>query len=81
MSGSSSTGGQLESLKSFKTLSIRTPDGEEMPVFGKDLAKEVGCRYGAPAQRMQLDPIDRLPVAGFLEQKRLLRRTNAIRLC
>jgi uncharacterized protein len=33
---------------------IRTPDGEEMPVFGDDLAKEVGRRYGAPVQMMQL---------------------------
>jgi len=33
---------------------IRTPDGEEVPVFGKDLATEVGRRYGAPVQMMQL---------------------------
>src|SRR6267378_1260671 len=33
---------------------IRTPDGEEMPVFGDDLAAEVGRRYGAPVQMMQL---------------------------
>jgi uncharacterized protein YcbX len=33
---------------------IRTPDGDEMPVFGEDLAKEVGRRYGAPVQVMQL---------------------------
>ena len=33
---------------------IRTPDGVEMPVFGKDLAKEVGRRYGAPVEMMQL---------------------------
>ncbi len=33
---------------------IRTPDGDEMPVFGEDLAKEVGRRYGAPVQMMQL---------------------------
>jgi uncharacterized protein YcbX len=33
---------------------IRTPDGEEMPVFGPDLAAEVGRRYGAPVQMMQL---------------------------
>src|SRR6202162_3154057 len=33
---------------------IRTPDGEEMPVFGEDLAKEVGRRDGAPVQMMQL---------------------------
>ncbi|MGA9965247.1 MAG: MOSC N-terminal beta barrel domain-containing protein [Terriglobales bacterium] len=33
---------------------IRTPDGEEMPVFGEELAGEVGRRYGAPVQMMQL---------------------------
>ena len=33
---------------------IRTPDGEEMPVFGEDLAAEVGRRYGARVQMMQL---------------------------
>ncbi len=33
---------------------IRTPDGDEMPVFGEDLAKEVGRRYGAPVQMMQM---------------------------
>jgi uncharacterized protein YcbX len=34
---------------------IRTPDGEEMPVFGDDLATEVGRRYGVPVQMMQLN--------------------------
>jgi len=33
---------------------IRTPDGEEMPVFGEELATEVGRRYGGPVQMMQL---------------------------
>jgi uncharacterized protein YcbX len=33
---------------------IRTPDGEELPVFGEDLATEVGRRYGAPVEMMQL---------------------------
>src|SRR5580704_7036228 len=33
---------------------IRTPDGKQMPVFGEDLATEVGRRYGAPVQMMQL---------------------------
>jgi uncharacterized protein YcbX len=33
---------------------IRTPDGEELPVFGEDLAAEVGRRYGAPVEMMQL---------------------------
>jgi uncharacterized protein YcbX len=33
---------------------IRTPDGEEMPVFGEELAKEIERRHGAPVQMMQL---------------------------
>jgi MOSC domain-containing protein len=33
---------------------VRTPHGEEMPVFGEDLATEVGRRYGAPVQMMHL---------------------------
>jgi len=33
---------------------IRTPDGEELPVFGDDLAAEIERRYGAPVQMMQL---------------------------
>jgi uncharacterized protein YcbX len=34
---------------------IRTPDGEGMPVFGEDLAREVGRRYGSPVEIMQLN--------------------------
>ena len=33
---------------------IRTPDGEEMLVFGEDLAAQVGDRYGAPVQMMAM---------------------------
>jgi uncharacterized protein YcbX len=33
---------------------IRTPDGEELPAFGEELAAEVGRRHGAPVQMMQL---------------------------
>jgi len=33
---------------------VRTPDGEEMPVFGEDLAAEVGRRHGALVEMMQL---------------------------
>jgi uncharacterized protein YcbX len=33
---------------------VRTPDGQERPVFGEELAGEVGRRYGAPVQMMQL---------------------------
>src|SRR5215467_2319291 len=32
---------------------IRTPDGDEMPIFGDELAAEVGRRYGVPVQMMQ----------------------------
>src|SRR6266576_4125587 len=34
---------------------VRTPDGEEIPVFGEALAAEVGQRYRAPVQMMQLN--------------------------
>jgi uncharacterized protein len=33
---------------------IRTPCGQEMTVFGLDLANEVGRRHGTPVQMMQL---------------------------
>jgi hypothetical protein len=33
---------------------IHPPNGQAMPVFGEDLATEVGRRYGAPVQMMQL---------------------------
>ena len=33
---------------------VLTPDGAEMPVFGDDLATEVGRRLGAPVQMMHL---------------------------
>jgi uncharacterized protein YcbX len=33
---------------------IRTPDGEEMAVFGEELTAEVGRRVGAPVEMMQL---------------------------
>jgi uncharacterized protein YcbX len=32
---------------------VRTPDGQEMPLFGEELAAEVGRRHGAPVQMMQ----------------------------
>jgi uncharacterized protein YcbX len=34
---------------------VRTPDGEEMPVFGEELVAEVGRRHRAPVQMMRLD--------------------------
>src|SRR5687768_11018170 len=33
---------------------IRTPDGVEMPMFGEDLAADVGRRCGSPVQMMHL---------------------------
>jgi MOSC domain-containing protein len=33
---------------------IRIPDGTEMAVFGEELAAEVGRRYGAPVEMMQM---------------------------
>ena len=33
---------------------VRTPDGKELPVFGEDLAREVGRRLGASVEMMQL---------------------------
>jgi uncharacterized protein len=33
---------------------VRTPDGEEMPVFEEELAAEVGRRCGTPVQMMHL---------------------------
>jgi uncharacterized protein len=33
---------------------VRTPEGEEMAVFGDEFAAEVGRRHGAPVQMMQL---------------------------
>jgi len=33
---------------------VRTPDGEDLPIFGEELAREVGGRLGAPVQMMQL---------------------------
>lgn len=33
---------------------VRTPDGEDLPVFGEELAAEVGRRSGAPVEMMQV---------------------------
>ncbi len=33
---------------------VRTPDGQEMPVFGEELSTEVGRRYGGLVQMMQM---------------------------
>ena len=33
---------------------VRTPEGKLMPIFGTDLAKDVGRRYGSTVEMMQL---------------------------
>ncbi|CAN5244637.1 MOSC domain-containing protein [soil metagenome] len=33
---------------------VRAPDGDEMPIFGEELAADVGRRFGAPVQMMQM---------------------------
>src|ERR1700722_7843325 len=33
---------------------VVAPDGEQLPVLGKDLAAEIGRRYGAPVQMTHL---------------------------
>jgi uncharacterized protein YcbX len=35
--------------------SVLTPEGKELPLFGEELAAEVGRRHGAPVQMMQLN--------------------------
>jgi hypothetical protein len=34
---------------------VRTPEGAELPVFGEELAAEIGRRHRAPVQMMHLD--------------------------
>jgi uncharacterized protein YcbX len=34
---------------------VRTPEGEELAVFGEELATEVGRRHGSPVEMMYLD--------------------------
>jgi uncharacterized protein YcbX len=45
---------RAESAQEDLPTHVRTPDGDEMPVFGDELATEVGRRYGSPVQMMQL---------------------------
>ena len=33
---------------------VRTPEGEELPIFGEALAREVGQRHGAPVEMMHM---------------------------
>lgn len=59
------TGGTLADLLSFTPVRrggpqaplpshVRTPQAEELPLFGEELAAEVGRLHGAPVQMMQL---------------------------
>jgi uncharacterized protein YcbX len=51
------TAGKLPELVLFTPLGdgrVRTPDGDELPVFSDELAAEVGRRYGAPVEMMQM---------------------------
>jgi uncharacterized protein YcbX len=34
---------------------VRTPEGEELAVFGEELATEIGRRHGSPVEMMHLD--------------------------
>jgi uncharacterized protein YcbX len=34
---------------------VRTPEGQELAVFGQDLAREIGGRHGSPVEMMHLD--------------------------
>lgn len=34
---------------------VRTPDGEDLPVFSQELATEIGRRLGSPVEMMHLD--------------------------
>src|SRR5204863_10037269 len=34
---------------------VRTPDGEELPLFGQELATEVGRRHGSPVEMIHLN--------------------------
>src|SRR4030088_300924 len=45
---------RAEGIQGDLPTHIRTPDGEEIPVFGEDLATEIGRRYGSSVQMMQL---------------------------
>ena len=38
---------------------VRTPEGLELPIFGEELAAEVGRRHGAPVQMMVLKAVVR----------------------
>src|SRR5450631_2931975 len=44
-----------DAAQQYLPTHIRTPDGQELRIFGEELAREVAHRYGAPVQMMQLN--------------------------
>lgn len=34
---------------------VRTPEGEELEIFGRELADEIACRHGSPVEMTHLD--------------------------
>jgi len=45
----------VKAMLAGPSYAIRTPDGDEMPAFGEDLAMESDVATGAPVQMMQLN--------------------------
>jgi len=43
-----------DSLADDLPTHVRTPDGQDLPVFGEELAAEIGRRHGAPVEMMHL---------------------------
>lgn len=46
--------GRQEGAEEDIPTHVRTPDGQQMPVFGEGLSREIGRRYGSPVEMMQL---------------------------
>src|SRR5215208_4179013 len=44
-----------EAGRSSLPTHVRTPEGEELPIFGPELANEVSRRHGSPVEMMHLD--------------------------
>jgi len=45
---------RIDSADGYLPRHVRTPEEEEMPVFGEDLAADVGRRLGSPVQMMHM---------------------------
>jgi uncharacterized protein YcbX len=46
--------GRVEAIFRYPVKHVLTPEGEPMPLFGEALAAEVGRRFGAPVEMMQM---------------------------